>query len=57
MISTYTGKHLKNIVSEEEELKFQNSIGGGGREGWERKIQTFPLMGPKMSIPICLLIT
>lgn len=57
MISTYTGKHLKNIVSEEEELKFQNSISGGGREGWERKIQTFSLMGPKMSIPICLLIT
>lgn len=41
MISTYTGKHLKTTVSEEEELKFQNSIGGGGREGWERKIDLF----------------
>ena len=66
-ISTYTGKHLKNTLSEEEELKFQGandecdclqtSIDGGGREGWERKIQISPLMGSETSVPVCLLIT
>lgn len=56
-ISTYTSKHLKNTLSEEEELKFQgandecdylqNSIGGRGEVRMGKKNTNLPSHGAK----------